>query len=277
MMRRSLATFSTILGIVSSAAAQPSGPQRRCSDFGFSAEGAMDGQTYYKSDFGWSLLTTRISDLRISQRGVVQMLYVVKADPARTSSGMGVVVVKTGRVPASDVASTQNVKLVRKTAIKDGLCAAPRPFEDTSLPADVYDGYHDYGRTRYSKAALQTLQDFHMEFGPNCRRTDHDPGGLYRHVSNRASFSYSTDVVDVGGYTGFEAAVANLNFGRAARAQAAQAERPYGDRRTEIKQYATAGGVACVQIDVPVSDRGSFLRINDLSAPIVDGTRERRY
>jgi hypothetical protein len=279
MTRTALAfgLFSTVAFLSSAAGAQPSGtrgPQRPCEEFGLSSVQVADGQTYYRTASGWSLLTD-ISSLSVAGRGVLQMVYIVKPDSTQPRSG--VVVIKSGRVPALNAASSQNVKLVRQTVVQDGVCKAPKTFVDADLPSEIYDGYHDYGRTYYSKAALQTLDDFHVQFGPNCRRTDHDPGGVGRHVSNRASFSYTLDVVDNGGYTGVEATLAKVHLGRAARAQTLQAANPFGDRRTEIKQYASVRGAACMQLDVPVSNQGSFLRINDLGAPILYGQREHRF
>jgi hypothetical protein len=189
---------------------------------------------------------------------------------------VGVVVVKTGRFGQLSNGSRRDVGLVRR----DFSSCDPDPaITVSSVPGEIYDGFHDYGRQDYDRASLAKLRRFHAPFGRDCKqRTDDDPGGFYRHVSNRASFSFTPGVVDVGGYTGFEATIAKVGFGRVAQAQrAAIPDWGFSDRQAEIKFYATTVGLACIPVVVPYVDQGSFFRTNDLAGQLGGGARERRY
>lgn len=226
-----------------------------------------DGVTYIYFQSVWQPLSS-VAGLGLTRPVTLRGAVIVRDGQGRPRDG--VVVIKSGRFGTA--AASRRVTLVRRDS---GRCAPG--IANAAIAAEVYDGFHDYGFQRYDSASLQKLRNFHVEYGPGCTtRTDDDPGGAWRHVSNRASFSYTEDVVDNGGYTGLEATAARVHIGRAANAQ--QAAQQYVERTTEIKPYeTTAAGVACIPVTVQYVNEGSFFRTNDLSGPIIDGVRERRY
>jgi len=251
-------------------------------DLGKSIDALVDGEMYVQlpnpvndvngiarsSKTSWQLLTP------VTRAGLTKSvpgLIVVKDITGRER--VGVVVVKTGRFAVVPQGATQEVALVRRDSSR---CA--KGVDDSSISAEVYDGFHDFGRQNFDRASLSKLRNFHVNFGSDCKqRTDDDPGGFYRHVSNRASFSFTPDVVDTGGYTGFEATIAKVGFGRVASAQRTAKVLGYANRQAEIKPYRTAAGLACIPTTVPYIDQGSFFRTNDLAGPFVNDAREKRY
>lgn len=274
--------------------AQSVGPQtnaaKRCgelaSELGITVDSLADGDTYVQVPVGpthrpkkpgqrltWQRLT-QLSDL--GMQSPVNGLYVVRDQTGQPR--IGVVVIKTGRFGPLPTSSVDRVDLVRR----ENSCGA-RGVLDSSVSGEVYDGFHDFGRQDYDQDSLGKLHSFHVAFGKDCkRRTDDDPGGFFRHVSNRASFSFTPDVVDVGGYSPFEAASANFGFGRAARAQSARTSEVskgigFSNRRAEIRPYETDVGMACLPVQIKYTDGESFFRTNDLAAPIVNGRRENRH
>lgn len=176
-------------------------------DLGKSVDELVDGTTYVqmpndvngmarrsKAGVSWQLLDPLTSLTTIGIRKSVPGLIVVRDWTGR--GRVGVVVVKTGRVGLVSNATAQEVTLGRRDPSS---CA--EGIDNSSIPAEIYDGFHDFGRQNFAKASLKKLRNFHVKFGSDCKqRTDDDPGGFYRHVSNRASFSFTPDVVDIGGY-----------------------------------------------------------------------------
>jgi hypothetical protein len=228
----------------------------------------------------WHRLS-RLSGLNVKGPRDLEGLYVINDSTGQERDG--VLVVKSGRtgvVPSAQAPA--KVKLVRGTA-GNAKCSDTKlfpnstdPFPDSSIPGHVYDGFHDFGFQNYPQEELKKLARFHIRFGTNCQRTDHDPGGWSRHVSNRASFSYNQDVVDHGGYTGAGWTLGLVGVGRAARAQ--ELSWQFLERTTEIKPYVAQAGLACLPVTVPYSDATSFFRTNDLAGPFrSDGLRETRY
>src|SRR5580704_9003270 len=234
---------------------------------GKSQDELVDGVTYVYFQSVWRLLPT-LTDLGLTRPLTLRGVAVVRDSQGRPRDG--IVVIKSGRFGAATAA--RQVRLVRRDS---GRCAPG--IADATVSAEAYDGFHDYGFQRYDSASLQKLRNFHVGYGPGCKqRTDDDPGGVWRHVSNRASFSYTQDVVDNGGYTGIEATIARVGWGQAANAQ--QVGPQYVERTTEIKPYeTTAAGIACIPVTVQYVNEGSFFRTNDLSGPFINGVRERRY
>jgi len=252
-----------------------------------SVDDLVDGSTYVRVPIGklntsnrngdgyqWRLLAG-LADLNMT--GPLSGLYVVRD---RTNQPrVGVVVVKTGRIGLVSNTSPEMVTLVRRD---NSICALG--MSDKTVRAEVYDGFHDYGRQDYDTASLATLNEFHTLYGKGCkRRTDEDRGGFFRHVSNRASFSFNEDVVDRGGYTNLETAAANFRLGRVANAQQVRKLNEkvaigFSNRQAEVKPYETAIGLMCLSVTIPSVDPGSFYRTNDLAAPIPkDKRRENRH
>jgi hypothetical protein len=242
-------------------------------DLGKSPDELVDGATYVRIESRWRDLT-RLGDLGLSKPMDLPGVHVVKDNTGRER--IGVVVVKTGRVGSVPNIRARDVALVRKdfSSCDPGIAVS-------SVSGEVYDGFHDYGYQDYSRGDLAKLRRFHVAFGRDCKqRTDDDPGGFSRHVSNRASFSFSEDVVDFGGYTSAETIASYIGVGRVAQAQRVRSTQPAVgqiDREAEIKSYATTVGMACIPVVIPYVGSESFFRTNDLAGPFVQERRERRY
>lgn len=246
---------------------------------GISPDALVDGTTYVRvpkqstgpsrhtEAWQWQPLAT-VASLGVSRP--VSGLYVVRD----MSERVGVVVIKTGRFgPVTNPAAARTVTLKRDA----GGCSTVGL--NSSVPSEVYDGFHDFGYQNYETVHLSTIHNFHVAYGKDCKqRTDDDPGGFFRHVSNRASFSFTPDVVDYGGYTGVDATIAKIGFGRVAQAQRAiTPEIGFSSRQAEIRSYATTTGLACIPVTIPYADQGSFFRTNDLAGQMIGSVREKRY
>jgi hypothetical protein len=246
------------------ASAQSCGELARA--MGKSVDELGDGFTYVRVGSKWQDLASPIEP-GLSEPTTLQGIHVVKDNTGQER--IGIIVVKTGRVGPVTSPAARRVALVRR----DFNSCNPS-VSMSSISGEVYDGYHDFGRVNYQREELAKLSRFHTAFGLDCKqRSDADPGGFGRHYSNRAQFSYTEDVVDNGGYTGVEATLAKVGFGRAAIGKQPIAKI---DRQTEIRSYSTTVGLACIKVSVPYNDDGSFFRTNDLGAvPAID--REKRY
>jgi hypothetical protein len=227
-----------------------------------------DGMTYVRVGSNWRPLT-ELTDMDLPGPMTLQGIHVVRDITGRERYGL--IIVKSGRMGPVESPAARNVTLVRSVSHR---CNPSVP--SSSISGEVYDGYHDYGRTKYAKSELAKLDRFHTKFGRDCSQySNSDPGGGGRHYSNQAQFSFTEDVVDQGGYTGTEAFFGRLGIGRATAAMPKPIDKI--ERQAEIIPYDTTVGFACLRVIVPYKDQGSFFRTNDLGWSSQNGARELRY
>jgi hypothetical protein len=189
-----------------------------------------------------------------------------------TQPRTGAVVVKTGRgIQAGEFDPTpidKRIKLRRVQQAEFESCRGKEPpFFKNQISAAEYDRFHDYGYDASNDIHGNMLAEFHTRYvgrSGGCNvSTDNasfDAPFRWDWRSNRSQFSFHEGVV-AGGF--FSQILAGARFGRAA----AVGSIGLANQRVEIIKYrASAGKIACIPIQVKLTGRNFFIRVNDLES-----------
>lgn len=243
-----------------------------------------DGQLFVFWEGKWKDL--RAQQLTLEGPTNLDFIYVVR--PAFGGDRPGVLVIKTNRpAEANDTNDLKNkIRLLRKGITSDKDCKPPADFPSgmATVSTAAYEQYHDYSdpdtpelrRTDPDDHSdLRTQEDkiraFHFAYRSarkrGCIRTDDDGYDQppWNRNSNRAQFSFDKTVVKSGRYSGFGLWWYNPS----------SPFKGFADHRTQMRKYATKGGIACVPFTAKVDDRYVF-RINDLEGRSSPTPAERR-
>lgn len=233
-----------------------------CSLLGKDSGLLLDGETYVENGSAWSPFRS-VSDLQLKQPTTKRFIYVVRPFLGNRT---GVLVIKSNRLATQADADDdkKRVRLVRGPVTKEKDCEeepAYFPKGGKTVSTQAYEDYHDYPAK--DTAALRkdegTLRAFHFEYQSaakrRCARTDDDSYDRFpfNRNSNRAQFSYDSEVVSSGLYYPWRLAW------RAASPFEGSAE-----HLTTAMKYETAGGLACVLFSLPLRPTEYVIRINDI-------------